>query len=387
MNFTTHRHQAMRLPGLDLLRAIAILWVMVFHSYLVGGVGDHLGGAEQYGWMGVDLFFVLSGFLIGTQVLRPMAAGGSLDLYGFYRRRAFRILPAFFVVLGLYALWPAWRETPGMQPLWQFPTFTFNLLYDDSNHYAFSHVWSLCVEEHFYLLFPFAALLMWRKPSAARFMALCAVIVLGGMALRAVLWLHYYEPAKVAADGTSGLMFLRYIYYPTYSRLDGLLAGVALAACSVFRPAWMARVHRHGHLVLLLGLVLLAASIALFTQRVGFAATVIGYPTLSLALMAIVASASGGTSWLARFRIPGAGWLAAISYSLYLSHKGVFHLVDTAWGDRLEQHGLLLFGIYALATLAGGALLHYLVERPCLRWRDAGIRRSAPVVIAEQASG
>ncbi len=367
------------------MRAIAILWVMLFHSYLVGGVGDHLGGAEQYGWMGVDLFFVLSGFLIGSQVMRPLAAGRTLDLHGFYRRRAFRILPAFAVVLGLYALWPAWRETPGMQPLWQFPTFTFNLLFDRSANYAFSHAWSLCVEEHFYLLFPFAALLMWRKPSATRFMVVCAVIVLGGMALRAWLWLHYYQPAKVAADGSSGLMFLRYIYYPTYARLDGLLAGVALAACSVFRPAWMARMQRHGHLVLLAGLTLLAASIVLFTQRVGFAATVVGYPLLSLALMAVVAAASGGTSWLARLRVPGAGWLAAISYSLYLSHKGVFHLVEGAWGQHLEQRGLLLFCIYALATLAGGALLHYLVERPCLRRRDAGVRRPSPAVIAERA--
>ncbi|QNK03659.1 acyltransferase family protein [Dyella telluris] len=375
----------MRAPGLDLLRTLAIVWVMLFHSYLVGGLGDHLWGAERYGWMGVDLFFVLSGYLIGTQVLRPLAAGGALDLFAFYRRRAFRILPAFFVVLALYALWPAWRETPGMQPLWQFPTFTFNLLYDQPQNYAFSHVWSLCVEEHFYLLFPFAALWMLRKPSAFRFAVMCAVIVLGGMALRAWLWLHYYQPATLQEDGPTGLMFLRYIYYPTWSRLDGLLAGVALAVCAVFRPAWMARLQRRGNAVLLLGLALLAASIVVFQQRVGFAATVVGYPLLSLALLAIVAAASGGKAWLARVRVPGAAWLAGISYSMYLSHKGVFHLVNEAWGAQLEQHGLLLFAIYAVATLAGGALLHGAIERPFLRLRDrrrqrgAGIPRKADV--------
>jgi len=366
----------MRLPGLDLLRTLAILWVMLFHSYLVGGLGDHLGGAERYGWMGVDLFFVLSGFLIGRQVLRPIAFGGSLDLREFYRRRAFRILPAFFVVLALYALWPAWRETSGMQPLWQFPTFTFNLLFDQQENYAFSHVWSLCVEEHFYLLFPIAALVMLRKPSMARFATLCAVLVFGGMALRGWLWLHYYAPAAAQEDGPTGLMFLRYIYYPTYSRLDGLLAGVALAACAVFRPAWLARIQHHGNLVLLLGLGLLAAAIALFTQRLGLAATVIGYPLLSLSLMAIVAAASGGTSWLARVPVPGTGWLAGVSYSLYLSHKGVFHLVEGAFGERLHGHGLALFIVYAVATLAGGALLHALIERPCLRWRDRRAQRS-----------
>lgn len=370
----------MRLPGLDLLRSVAIIWVMLFHSYLVGGLGSHLAGAEGYGWMGVDLFFVLSGFLIGGQVLRPMAAGHALDLYGFYRRRAFRILPVFFVVLALYALWPAWRETPNMQPLWQFPTFTFNLLFDHSENYAFSHAWSLCVEEHFYLLFPLAALLMLRKPSVARFTVLCGVIVVGGMALRAWLWLHYYLPARSANDGSSGLMFLRYIYYPTYSRLDGLVAGVALAACAVYRPAWMERVQRHGNLVLLLGLALLALSITLFAERSGFAATAFGYPLLSLALMAVVASASGGSSLLARTHVPSASWLAAISYSVYLSHKGVFHLVHETWGESLQQHGFVLFCVYAVTTLAGGALLYYVVERPFLRWRDR--RRYPPKVHA-----
>ena len=377
----------MRLPGLDLLRAIAIIWVMLFHSYLVGGLGDSMAGIQTYGWMGVDLFFVLSGFLIGTQVLRPIAAGQPFDFYGFYRRRAFRILPAFFVVLALYALWPAWRETQGMQPLWQFPTFTFNLLFDNSDNYAFSHAWSLCVEEHFYLIFPFAALLMLRKPSAARFVVLCGVIVLGGMALRAWLWSHYYLPARTADDGPWGLMFLRYIYYPTYARLDGLIAGVALAACAVYRPAWMAQVQRHGNLVLLLGLLLLAASIALFSQRFGFAATVVGYPLLSFALMAVVAAASGGSSLIAHSRLPGAGWLAAISYSLYLCHKGVFHLVHETWGERLQQHGFILFGVYALATLAGGALLHYVVERPLLRWRDARSQLSARASALGEVAG
>lgn len=377
----------MRLPGLDLLRSLAILWVMLFHSYLVGGLGDHLAGTERYGWMGVDLFFVLSGFLIGSQVLRPIAAGGSLDLRDFYRRRAFRILPAFFVVLALYALWPAWRETPGMQPLWQFPTFTFNLLFNQQQNYAFSHVWSLCVEEHFYLLFPIAALWMLRKPSMTRFGVLCAVIVLGGMGLRAWLWLHYYQPAAALDDGPSGLMFLRYIYYPTYSRLDGLLAGVMLAACAVFRPGWLASIQRRGNLVLLLGLALLAASIALFTQRLGLAATVVGYPLLSLSLMAIVAAGSGGESWLARVRVPGAAWLAGISYSMYLSHKGIFHLVESGFAERLHQHGYALFVVYAVATVAGGALLHALVERPFLRWRDRGARRKAPVRLQAETSG
>ena len=108
-----------RLPGLDTLRAIAIAWVMLFHSYLIGGLGENFGVFEHAGWMGVDLFFVLSGYLIGAQVFASLRDTGSLDFGAFYTRRAFRILPAFLVVLDLYVSWPARRETLLLQPLWQ----------------------------------------------------------------------------------------------------------------------------------------------------------------------------------------------------------------------------------------------------------------------------
>ena len=68
--------------------------------------------------------------------------------------------------------------------------------------------------------------------------------------------------------------------------------------------------------------------------------------------------------------MPGANWLAAISYSLYLSHKIAFHLVEGAIAPTTQKSGLLLFGIYAVATLIFGAVLHYLVEQPFLNWRD-----------------
>ena len=94
------------LPGLDLLRAIAIVWVMLFHSFLVGGLGADFAWLSRFGWAGVDIFFVLSGFLIGTQVLQQLQRGQGFSLGGFYARRAWRILPAFAVVLALYVAFP-----------------------------------------------------------------------------------------------------------------------------------------------------------------------------------------------------------------------------------------------------------------------------------------
>jgi len=375
-----------RTPGLDTLRAIAIVWVMLFHSYLVGGLGNGFGFLERSGWMGVDLFFVLSGYLIGSQVLRSLRDTGGLDLRAFYARRATRILPAFLVVLALYACWPAWREVPEMQPLWQFLTFTFNLLVDSDARFAFSHVWSLCVEEHFYLVFPFLAIAMARRPSMGRFVGLCVAVVLGGIGLRAWLWLHEIAPLR-ASGSDLGMAYLGNLYYPTWSRLDGLVAGVALAACAVYRPATMGRVREHTGALLVAGVLCLGASLLLFDgARADFWPCVVGYPLIALAMALLVAASSGG-SWLARWNAPGAGWLARASYSLYLSHKGVFHLVETGLDGLLDGHRFIRFAVYAVATLAGGAALHYAVERPVLRWRDRRRHASATMPLPKVIRG
>ena len=96
-----------RLCGLDLLRAIAIIWVMLFHATKYGTPSREFSGL---GWMGVDLFFVLSGFLIGSQLFKLVAQKQEISLSKFYLNRVFRILPAYIVVLTIYFLVPFTRE-------------------------------------------------------------------------------------------------------------------------------------------------------------------------------------------------------------------------------------------------------------------------------------
>lgn len=362
----------MRLPGLDLLRALAIVWVMLFHSFVVDGLGDSNAWLSRFGWMGVDLFFVLSGFLIGSQVLAPSARGEPLSLRDFYVRRAFRILPAFVVVLALYLALPGFREAPGMEPWWKFATFTLNMDIDYANHAAFSHAWSLCVEEQFYLLFPGLAWLMLQRPSARRLGVVCVGIVLSGIALRSTAWLH-----DSALDPPRN-WFVEDIYYPTWNRLDGLLAGVMLATAKIFRPRLWARAARHANAALLLGLALLAVAFWLFRDRVGLLGNALGWPVLSLSLMLVVFAGACGESWIGRRAIRGAGWLAGISYSLYLVHKPIFHLAHDAFGARLGGPSLPAFIVYALLAVAAGALLHYLVERPCLALRQRALAAMRP---------
>ncbi len=359
----------MRLPGLDLLRAIAVVWTMLFHSFLVGGLGDDWSWLSRYGWMGVDLFFVLSGFLIGSQVLKPLSNGDRFSFRDFYMRRAFRILPSFFAVLALYLLWPGFREAPGMEPWWKFAGFFMNVSIDYTNNASFSHAWSLCVEEHFYLLFPLLALAMLRRPSMKVFVAVCALIVALGIALRTGTWLHF------DTLGSDRSWFVENIYYPTWNRLDGLLAGVILAVWKTYRPHSWARAATRANLVLLAGLAMMALSFWLFRERTGLLGNSIGWPVLSLGLAMLVFAGAQPNSWIGRRTLPGAGWLAAVSFSLYLVHKPIYGLVQTYLGDALEGRGYVAFAMYGGASLLGAALLHYSVERPGLRLRERLMRR------------
>ncbi len=366
-----------RLPGLDLLRAIAIVWVMLFHSFIVGGLGADFSWLSRFGWAGVDIFFVLSGFLIGSQVLRPLQRGEALAFGAFYARRAWRILPAFAVVLLLYVCFPMLREAPGLAPWWQFATFTLNLLIDYGHEQAFSHAWSLCVEEHFYLVFPLLAWWLARRPSTRKFVGVCVGVLLLGIVLRGTVWLH-----DAAIDPPRN-WFIEDIYYPSWMRLDGLLMGVMLAAWRIYRPQAWARLQRRSNALLLAGVVVSALAFWLFRDRTGLLANVLGWPLLSFGFGLLVFAGADRGSFIGRWRLPGAGWMAAISYSLYLSHKIALHLVQATLGTSLQGHGALAFAVYAAAVLSLGAALHYLVERPCLQLRER--RAMAKAVAAATA--
>lgn len=358
-----------RLPGLDLLRAIAVLWTMQFHGFIVGGLGEDWHWLERYGWMGVDLFFVLSGYLIGGQLLRPLARGESPSLRDFYLKRAFRILPAFWVVLAIYLLWPGFREAPGMEPWWKFALFVVNLDIDYASNAAFSHAWSLCVEEHFYLLFPALALLLARKPSATKFWIACIVVLLGGIALRTGAWLHFdaLQPQRA--------WFVEDIYYPTWNRLDGLLMGVMLATWQAYRPDSWARMAKHANVAALLGVAVLALAFWLFRERTGLLGNSIGWPVLSLALALLVFAGAQPHGLLGKRALPGAAWIAAISFSLYLVHKPMYGVVQSRLGEWLEGRGIVAYAVYGAASLLAAALLYYAVEKPFLRLRGRVLSR------------
>ena len=365
-----------RLAGLDTLRALAIVLVMVFH--LGWRLPESFAPVARFGWMGVDLFFVLSGYLIGSQLLRPVRLGQGVSLPGFYRNRAYRILPEYLVVLALYEWWPAWREAPGLSPLWQYLTFTQNFFVDYGKNQAFSHVWSLCVEEHFYLLLPPIVLVMARRPELWKTIAVLALFFALGLATRSYEYFHALLPMGRDSD-SFGVQYIEHIYYPTCARLDGLLAGVTLALVRVFRSQWWSSILRRANWVLAAGVVVLCVAVWIFVDRFGPVGTVIGFPLTAIGFAMLVAAAADTRGWFGRMRAPGAKVIATLAYSLYLTHKEVAHLDELWLPQVMAARGAGAMMLISASCLVVAAVFYFAVERPFLVLRDrrAGNRESS----------
>lgn len=121
MSKLVEKNMSQKLYGLDHLRALAIILVFFFHYFIVsGGQPEWLPNVASFGWTGVDLFFVLSGFLISSQLFSQIKNRQSISLKTFFVKRFFRIIPAFLVTVSLYFFLPFFREKEALPPLWKF---------------------------------------------------------------------------------------------------------------------------------------------------------------------------------------------------------------------------------------------------------------------------
>jgi peptidoglycan/LPS O-acetylase OafA/YrhL len=355
-----------RQPGLDLLRALAIIVVVIYHAALFGFKLP--SRIDRFGWIGVDLFFVLSGYLIGGQLLAPLACGNEISLGRFFARRVLRIMPAYFVVLAVYFLLPSWREYPDMsQPLWKFLLSVQNIALHGGT--AFSHAWSLAVEDQFYLGLPFILILVSRWPRAA--IITPCLIVLGGILFRTFL---AYQ--NLTETGVSFRGFQAWIYYPTWTRLDPLVFGVALAAIEKFRPQWWQRLTNCAIWLWVPALVLIVYGLWLGEgDYLTVTACVWQFPLIALGMAALLICAVSPRLFFRRVAIPGAAFIATIAYSAYLIQKLVIHFA----GRFCDSYNIALTSAPALlgveiAVYATAAILFLTVERPFLQLR----KRLAP---------
>ena len=351
--------------------------MVLYHAALFGFKLP--GRIDRFGWIGVDLFFVLSGYLIGGQLLassrisNPVSCisdpasriphpASRIPLGRFFARRALRILPAYFVILALYFLLPAWREYPEISPLWKFLLSVQNLGLRGGT--AFSHAWSLGVEDQFYLLLPLVLLLAirWRR---AAFIIPCA-IVLGGFALR---WFLAFQ--NLTDTGVSFRGFQMWIYYATWTRLDPLVFGVALAAIERFRPAWWQRLMNLAPWLWLPGFALIVYALWLGeSEELTVATCIWQFPFIALGMAALLVCAVSPRLPFRRVKIPGAAFIASIAYSAYLIQKLVIHFVAQfcASHDIALTSAAALLGV-ELCVYAAATVLFLAVERPFLQLR------------------
>jgi peptidoglycan/LPS O-acetylase OafA/YrhL len=357
-----------RFAGLDHLRALAIIIVFIFHYNIFGhppGLNEYFG---SWGWTGVDLFFVLSGYLIGGQLFAKLSRDQPIHYGEFYLKRSLRILPAYFAVLLIYFTVPQFIERSTLPPFWRFLTFTQNFGLDLSQHGAFSHAWSLCIEEQFYLFLPLLIIALTAVKAGKKAAWILLALFLAGFLIRGYLW---YE--LLPSEPSFGKAYYRLIYYPTWSRLDGLIAGVTLSALYYFKPAAWQKLTKNGNTLTLIAGAMVAGAWLLThgEHQYEMQGAIFGYPAISIAYGVLVLAALSPTSPLYRYSSRITKIIATLSYSIYLTHKQLIHLTH----EVLEPRGIgndtyLSFAICIIVSLLGAGLLHLVIERPFLRLRD-----------------
>ena len=375
------------LPALDGIRGFACAAIVFFHCTLFSGVFmvrepdlelrvlRFLGNGL---WTGVDIFFVLSGFLIGRILIRDLARDGAVRFRRFYLRRFFRIFPAYYLVLSvaLFLLAPL-----NIARFRDYLTFTgsrdlaalrrgawVNYLYLN-NYIAPSGGdvmvwgWSLCVEEHFYLLLPTALVLVFRARSPALRAGLLAALTLLPLAARAI---SYALGTGTGSD----------FYYMSHARFDQLLIGVLIAyAFVMYRERFQRLATRGGRA---LGAIGLACVLLVWVYGGAFGAGAFAaiwqFFVLALGVGFVLVNGLFFQNRLTRF-FAHSFWvpLARVSYGMYLVHPIViFGCIP--WFQTHSVRSPQVLGLYACAmaiSFAVACLLFLALERPLL---DLGSR-------------
>ena len=357
------------LGGLDFLRTVAICLVFLFH-YQGGNFYDWMYYIKDFGWTGVDLFFVLSGYLIANQLFTEAKNKNDIAINRVYIKRSFRILPAYFFVLALYIFIPTFRDHPVISPVWKSITFTQNIGLNPSIYNAFTHAWSLCIEEQFYLFFPIIILflVLWKAQKKVFYIIL--VLFLFTFFFRYYLWINYLDPLKEGAK-LQGNFWVTWIYYFTLSRLDGLLTGITIAAVLIYLPLLKTKILKYGNLIFVLGCIVLFCGYFLCLQRQSFNGSVYGFLVVSIGYGCWVTAALCPNCFLYKINFVGFKTVAILSYAIYLCHKAICHICHVFFSTYgVNEEGNLMLLICIGATILAAVIIRYIVEKPFLKFRD-----------------
>lgn len=349
-------------PALDGIRALAIALVVSWHAF----------GRPAGGFLGVHVFFALSGFLITTLLLQEWAARGSISLSRFYQRRALRLFPALVVMLGAYTAVQLGRayllDTQGLDVSTSMKGVLYSALYVSNIVQAhglvlgvpISHLWSLAAEEQFYVVWPCVLLLALRAGAGRRALAL------GLAALVALLWAHRFHLTYAGASQ-------RRLYFAPDTTFDAILIGCVAGVA--FRGSVPRRALRFASAAALLVVAAIVAVVDI-GERALYGELLAAFAVAAALL--VLATAAGAPSLLSRaLSLPPLVFLEQISYSLYLWHPMIL-----SFGDKLLG---IPRAVGVVISLVAATASYYLVERPFLRLKrrrgppdDAGATGFAP---------
>ena len=365
------KNNQQKLYGLDHLRAFAIIIVFLFHYFILSkGQPEWLPNIASFGWTGVDLFFVLSGFLISLPLFTQIKLEQNVSLKHFYLKRFFRIIPLFLFTVGCYFCFPFFREKEQLAPLWKFLSFTQNFDLNIKDFGTFSHAWSLCVEEHFYLLFPFILILLQKIKFIQYTYWIIILLLIFGFLIRAYSFDYLYLPNTT--DANAWMYWYKFIYYPTYNRLDGLLIGISIAGIHIFLPNYWNKISKYGNHFIILSLVILTVAYFLCEDQMTFIASVLGFPLIEVGYGFMVLGAVCPNSILYKWKSKTTSFIASLSYAIYLTHKGIIHITQSQLKTyNIDSNSMLVIGI--LASVIFAYLLHIIIEKPIMKWRKKTI--------------
>lgn len=355
-----------QIPALDAIRAIAVLVVILSHFYpMIWNIYVLLPTPElantlpfYYGWTGVDLFFILSGYLIGRQLWREKQSTGTIQIWEFIVRRGFRIWPLYFAMIFLGFSFGAFEA--------KLPDLVFLSNYFDS---GYPRSWSLSTEEQFYIAVP---LLLAFTPFIKNLH--WYFWILGGIVVS--VWINrYFACNALLATGVASCKSEDAMISPIHLHNEALIAGLAIALLSVVRPDYFKqstdnRFSWRGFAFMAVACGV--AAILYFINTMIFTFTAIGliFGSVTLWLMWDRSLLSSPANW--RIWYP----ISRLSYGMYLNHLVFFPLIITKFTLYSLEISDSPTVAYALGVTVGIAIsmvfsvfTFVLVERPFLLWR------------------
>jgi peptidoglycan/LPS O-acetylase OafA/YrhL len=361
-----------RIPALDGLRGLAGLFVLFSHYF---GEVNHGMHAAMVGWMGVDIFFVLSGYLIGKMILEKRECSNFFEV--FYVRRALRIIPAYLTTLFIVSLLinvlpPAIADADYRLPLWSYFTFLQVIPMVTTNSIGahwLSPTWTLAVEEHFYLLIPAIMVFTPRRH--------IATVLLAGVPIAVFLRVLAFQ-YHVWSDMTA----LVILPFRADLLICGLLAAVAIKNETIAWDRILRYVRALPLTALVATLVTISISNAVFET---YGPLLVGIASASYILCLVLDAPEAR-----HFKAKWLRWVGDNTYCIYLTHMTVLGLMHAAFlGTRPDIKSLPQFLVTAASVpvaILVGAGMTKLIEEPLTRygrnWKWAAARETKSVVLA-----